>query len=133
MRSLRISLKESQKKLKDSENSFFSKVLKSDKKLLNHIDEIKTEIFELKESTYLDIIRIPKKFQNFTVYLEFESLISINQLERHYAFNSGNNWVKRLPLLVQLPEDRNLFNIQEVYNTLEFDLSKMNQKWTETV
>ena len=65
-----------------------------------------------------------------TVYLEFESLISINDKERHYAFPTGKNWLTRLPILVQLPEDRSLFNLQELYRTMEFDLSKMNQKWT---
>lgn len=133
LRTLRIELKDSQKLLKQKENSFFSKIFHADQKMMVKIDDLKSEILKLKDHTYLEIIRIPKKFPNFTVYLEFESLISINQLERHYAFSSGQNWIKRLPLLVQLPEDRSLFNIQEVYNTLEFDLSKMNQKWTDTV
>lgn len=131
LRILRVELKASQKLLKDNENSFLSKLFNNTKKLNIKVDELKNDIYENRENTYFEIVRIPKKFQKDTVYLEFESLISINDLERHYAFSSGENWVRRLPILVQLPEDRNLLNIQELYNTLEFDLSKMNQKWAE--
>ena len=132
LRVLRLELKEIQRTQKDQENSFFAKLLKKNEKLNVKIDDIKHEIYQNRENTYFEIVRIPKKYPVDTMYLEFESLISINDLERHYAFSSGKNWIRRLPILVQLPEDRNLLNIQEIHNTLEFDLSKMNQKWTET-
>lgn len=131
MRALRVELKDAQKNLKEKENSFLSKFFKKHEKQNDKIEAIRREIYEHREHTYFEIVRIPKKYPTDTVYLEFESLISINDMERHYAFTSGKNWVRRLPILVQLPEDRNLFNIQEIYNTLEFDLSKMNQKWAD--
>lgn len=131
LRIMRVELKEAQKNLKDKEKSFLSKLFKSNLKQTEKIEDIRRNIYENRESTYFEIIRIPKKYPTDTVYLEFESLISINDLERHYAFSSGKNWIRRLPILVQLPEDRNLFNIQEIYNTLEFDLTKMNQKWAD--
>lgn len=131
MRTLRMELKEAQNTLKQKENSFLSKFFNKHEKHNEKIETLRRAIYEHREHTYFEIVRIPKKYQTDTVYLEFESLISINDLERHYAFTSGQNWVRRLPILVQLPEDRNLFNIQEIYNTLEFDLSKMNQKWTD--
>lgn len=131
MRTLRMELKEAQNTLKQKENSFLSKFFNKHEKHNEKIETLRRAIYEHREHTYFEIVRIPKKYQTDTVYLEFESLISINDLERHYAFTSGQNWVRRLPILVQLPEDRNLFNIQEIYNTLEFDLSKMNQKWAD--
>lgn len=131
MRTLRMELKEAQNTLKQKENSFLSKFFNKHEKHNEKIETLRRAIYAHREHTYFEIVRIPKKYQTDTVYLEFESLISINDLERHYAFTSGQNWVRRLPILVQLPEDRNLFNIQEIYNTLEFDLSKMNQKWAD--
>ena len=78
---------------------------------------------------YLDLVKVPKKHDETTVYLEFESLISINQTERHYAFVNGDNGVSALPILIQLPEDKEKFNLQQVSNTLHFDLTKARQKW----
>lgn len=126
-------IKEKQRSLKEKENSFFSKILNNQAKVQAQLDDLKHQTFTLKENTYFEIVRIPKKYPSMTVYLEFESLISLNDKERHYAFPTGKNWITRLPILVQLPEDRSLFNPQELYRTMEFDLSKMNQKWTATM
>ena len=65
------------------------------------------------------------------MYLEFEALISINHKERHYAFAVGDNGVTHLPLLVQLPEDRGLINLQEIHQNLDFDLKLASQKWSD--
>ena len=127
---LNLEIKEKQRDMKEKENSFFSKLLNKQEKLQSQLIELKQQSTDLKQNAYLEIVRIPKKYPTFTVYLEFESLISINDKERHYAFPTGKNWLTRLPILVQLPEDRSLFNLQELYRTMEFDLSKMNQKWT---
>ena len=128
---LLLDIKEKQRNVKEKENSFMNKLFKTTNNMQEKINDLKHEVFELRQKAYIDIVKIPKKYPSFIVYLEFESLISINDKERHYAFSTGKNWVKRLPILVQLPEDRNLFNLQELYNTLEFDLSKMNQKWAD--
>lgn len=126
-----LDIKDKQRDVKNKENSFMNKLFKTNTSLQEKINDLKSEAFELRQNTYINIVKIPKKYPSFIVYLEFESLISLNDKERHYAFSTGQNWVKRLPILVQLPEDRSLFNLQELYNTLEFDLSKMNQKWAD--
>lgn len=127
-----LEIKETQRLIKDSSNSFLGKMFNKTQKLENRIVELKNKAFSIREDSYLEIVRIPKNFPSLTVYLEFESLISINNKERHYAFPVGNNGVNRLPILVQLPEDRSLFNLQEVCNSLDFDLSLANQKWADT-
>lgn len=129
MRNIKLELKNIEKDL--GKKSLISRFFSSNKKKNEQINDLKLREYKIKERTYLEIVRIPKKYQNYTVYLEFEALISINSTERHYAFSTGNNWVKRLPLLVQLPEDRSLFNVRGVLTTLEFDLSKVNQKWED--
>ena len=130
-KAVRFEIKDIEKSLE--QKSFFSNIFSSVKKKQEKIQELKAQDYQIRENTYLEIVRIPKKYQNLTVYLEFEALISINTKERHYAFSTGDNWVKRLPLLVQLPEDRTLFNARNVLTTLEFDLSQVNQKWSEAV
>ena len=55
------------------------------------LKDLKHEVFELRQKAYIDIVKIPKKYPSFIVYLEFESLISINDKERHYAFSTGKN------------------------------------------
>lgn len=124
-------IKESQRDLTKQSQSFLGKLLNKDKKIEDHISQLKDSNVQLRQNTYLDIIRIPKKHPELTSYLEFEALISINQKERHYAFACGDNGVTHLPLLVQLPEDRNLINLTDIYQSLEFDLKLSSQKWSD--
>ncbi|WP_298146235.1 hypothetical protein [uncultured Acinetobacter sp.] len=124
-------LKDLQRTLDKESQSFLAKVFKTSKKTEEQIQELKNKAFNARQNAYLDIVRIPKQYPNLTVYLEFESLISINDKERHYAFPVGDNGVTHLPLLVQLPEDRGLINLQEIHQHLDFDLKLASQKWSD--
>ena len=126
---LQLKIKQAQRSLNEQGKSFLGKLFNKSKGLEQEITTLKEKSFTLRENAYVDIVRIPKQHAQRTVYLEFESLISINSKERHYAFPIGENGLTRLPILVQLPEDRTLFSLQDICNSLEFDLSKVNQKW----
>ena len=112
-----------------SEKTFLNKVFDKSEKLQTEIEELKTAQHETHRQAYLELIKVPKKYAESTVYLEFECLISINHTERHYAFITGDNGVSALPVLVQLPENRDNLNLQHIHNTLIFDLSQSRQKW----
>lgn len=124
-------LKELQRSLDKEGQSFLGKMLNKSKKIDEQIQFLKENAFHERQNAYLDIVRIPKQYPNLTVYLEFEALISINHKERHYAFAVGDNGVTHLPLLVQLPEDRGLINLQEIHQNLDFDLKLASQKWSD--
>ena len=124
-------LKDLQRSLDKDSRSFFGKMFNTTKKTEEQIQDLKQQAFDIRQNAYLDIVRIPKQYPNLTVYLEFESLISINDKERHYAFPVGDNGVTHLPLLVQLPEDRGSINLQEIHQHLDFDLKLASQKWSD--
>lgn len=63
------------------------------------------------------------------VYIEFESSQIYNLDYRHYAFLYGDHAVDRLPKLVRLPEDRNIFDFEDTSSDLFFDVFKKNQDW----
>lgn len=131
-RGVQKDIAEQQRLLAEKKNSFFAKLLKTEQNIQAKIVTLKHDLFELRQQAYFDIVRVPKKYPQYTVYLEFESLISINDKERHYAFASGKQWVTRLPIFVQLPEERSSFNLQVLHQSLQYDLTKMNQKWSTT-
>ena len=112
-----------------SNKGFFQKMFDKTEKLKSDLEALKLAGINNRRIAYLDLVKVPKKHDETTVYLEFESLISINQTERHYAFVNGDNGVSALPILIQLPEDKEKFNLQQVSNTLHFDLTKARQKW----
>lgn len=124
-------LKDLQRSLDKDSRSFLGKMFNTTKKTEEQIQDLKQQAFDIRQNAYLDIVRIPKQYPNLTVYLEFESLISINDKERHYAFPVGDNGVTHLPLLVQLPEDRGSINLQEIHQHLDFDLKLASQKWSD--
>lgn len=111
------------------DKGFFQKMFDKSDKLKSELEELRQTGIENRRLAYLELVKVPKKHDDTTVYLEFESLISINQTERHYAFVNGENGISALPILIQLPEDKEKFNLQQTLNTLNFDLSKARQKW----
>ena len=124
-------IKDLKRKANKDTQSLLGKLMNSAKKTEEQLQNLHLDNVQLRQHAYLDIIRIPKKYPNLTSYLEFEALISVNQKERHYAFPCGDNGLTHLPLLVQLPEDRNLMNLTDLYQALEFDLKLSSQKWSD--
>ncbi|MCH7315004.1 hypothetical protein [Acinetobacter sp. ANC 3882] len=125
-------LKENQRQLKQSA-SFLSKLLNKPQKIKDNIIKLKEKTTQIKKHAHQEIIRIQRRFPSLIVYLEFESLISINHKERHYAFPTGDNGITRLPILIQIPEDKASFDLQTICNSLNFDVNLANQKWLEAI
>lgn len=125
-------LKENQRQLKQSA-SFLSKLMNKPQKIKDNILKLKLKTAQIKKDAHQEIMRIQRRFPSLIVYLEFESLISINHKERHYAFPTGENGITRLPILIQIPEDKASFDLQSICNSLNFDLNLANQKWLETI
>ncbi|MBN6533134.1 MULTISPECIES: hypothetical protein [Acinetobacter] len=125
-------LKENQRLLKQSV-SFLNKLLNKPQKIKDNIIKLKEKTIQIKRNAHQEIIRMQRRFPSLIVYLEFESLISVNHKERHYAFPTGDNGITRLPILIEIPEDRASFDLQTICNSLNFDLSLANQKWLETI
>lgn len=125
-------LKENQRQLKQSA-SLLSKLLNKPQKIKDNIIKLKEKTSLIKKHAHQEIIRIQRRFPALIVYLEFESLISFNHKERHYAFPTGDNGITRLPILIQIPEDKASFDLQSICNSLNFDVNLANQKWLETI
>ena len=60
----------------------------------------------------IEALAVPKSFPKYNVFIEFESLTSLSELERHYAFPNGDNGLMRLPLLMKIPENLIDFDIE---------------------
>lgn len=113
----------------EASNGFIGKIFNTKKKKEENLILLKENLNKIKVNAFIDIIRVPKNHPSTTVYLEYEAEISINEKERNYAFSVGENGITRLPIMVQLPEDRSKFNLNEVYHNLNFDINLANQKW----
>ncbi|KAA8733914.1 hypothetical protein F4V57_07650 [Acinetobacter qingfengensis] len=122
-------IKTLQRKQDEGNYGFMERLFNKNKKIEENIRQLKNKIDLIKESAFIEILRIPKEYSNLSVYLEFEALISINNKERHYAFPTGDNGISRLPILIKLPENRKEFNLQEFINAAEYDLSLHKQEW----
>lgn len=90
-------------------------------------EDIETKIAAEHRDCYLRIVRIPKKYAQISVYLEFEELAPSSE-SRHYAFPCGNNGLSLLPILIRLPNDREKFSPQKVLAMLNADIFATTQK-----
>ncbi|MFH7805212.1 hypothetical protein [Acinetobacter sp. BSP-53] len=130
-RQIQQHIRQLEREMQNSENSSFLKRLF--KKSENHelkINELKQNLIEVRDHCYLKIIAIQKQASQESVYLEAKNLISvIDSKIRHYAFANGENGVTRLPLLLQLPEDRNNFNMQSILMALNYEFLLSAKSW----
>lgn len=110
------------------EGSFWQKI-----KLGKMPDYTLEEIFEIKatlqEDLFMSIVRLAKTKNNGMVYPEFECNIIINENYRHYAIADGKLGISRLPRILRLPENRNMFNTESVRKTVDYDIFKSTQEW----
>ena len=103
------------------QGSFMKRMMRGDK-LDKELQQVSHSAIRIKKQAYLDILSIPKNFRKYSVFIEFESFTATSELERHYAFPSGDNGVTRLPLLVKIPENLEHFNLEELNNSISYDL-----------
>ncbi|MBP2543611.1 hypothetical protein [Acinetobacter guillouiae] len=75
----------------------------------------------IKKQTYLEVLTVPKGLAKYSVFIEFESLTSMSELERHYAFPSGDNGIIRFPYLMKLPENIADFDLEEFNASINDD------------
>lgn len=130
-RQIQQHIRQLEREMQNAENSSFLKRLF--KKSENHelkINELKQNLIEVRDRCYIRIIAIQKQASQESVYLEAKNLISvIDSKVRHYAFANGENGVTRLPLLLQLPEDRNSFNMQSILMALNYEFLLSAKSW----
>lgn len=92
------------------------------------------------ETTALQLADIASKDQVIVAIDDIEdSLLVVRHLcwnypvvdskMRHYAFANGENGVTRLPLLLQLPEERNSFNMQSMLLALNYEFMLSAKAW----
>ena len=99
------------------QGSFMKRMMRGNK-LDKELQQVSHSAIRIKKQAYLDILSIPKNFRKYSVFIEFESFTATSELERHYAFPSGDNGVTRLPLLVKIPENLEHFNLEELNNSI---------------
>ena len=92
--------------------SFLKRIIKGEKVEKDFV-QAEAAAVRMKKQAYLDILSVPKSLPKYCVFIEFESLTSMNELERHYAFPNGDNGLARLPVLMKLPENLSDFDFEE--------------------
>lgn len=107
--------------------SFLLKFLDKSDKIKAEINDLDLELNNNRRLAYLDLVKVPKVHEQLTVYLEFETFVSIEMDKRHYAFTNGENGVSLLPIIIELPEEKETVNLQQISATLNADLNKFFQ------
>lgn len=131
IRQIERQIKEKENDLKEQASGGFLKRLFNKKEDIEHqIVQYHDELFDIKRKSFLDIIKQAKQHTKNIIYLEYENIIGISDTVRHYAVNMGIYGFSRLPILVQLPEDKELFDIHQTYNSLLHEFNIRNQDWT---
>ena len=130
-RQIQQQIRQLEREMQNTENSGFLKRLF--KKSENHelkINQLKQNLIDVRDHCYIRIIAIQKQATQESVYLEAKNLIPmIDSKMRHYAFANGENGVTRLPLLLQLPEDRDSFNMQSILLALNYEFMLSAKSW----
>ncbi|WP_315077730.1 hypothetical protein [Acinetobacter guillouiae] len=112
------------KQLKNEQNevegSLLKKMIKGGK-VEKDIVQANHAAMLIKKQTYLEVLTVPKGLAKYSVFIEFESLTSMSELERHYAFPSGDNGIIRFPYLMKLPENLADFDLEEFNASINDD------------
>ncbi|MDM1310441.1 hypothetical protein HXZ79_04080 [Acinetobacter indicus] len=109
--------------------SFIKRLFKKPENHVFKINELKQNIIDVRDRCYLRIIALQKQTTQVSMYLEAKNLIPVDSKMRHYAFANGENGVTRLPLLLQLPEERNSFNMQSMLLALNYEFMLSAKSW----
>ena len=129
-RQIQQHIRQLERETQNKQNASFIKRLF--KKPENHefkINELKQNIIDVRDRCYLRIIALQKQTTQVSMYLEAKNLIPVDSKMRHYAFANGENGVTRLPLLLQLPEERNSFNMQSMLLALNHEFMLSAKSW----
>lgn len=89
------------------------------------LEELESVEKEIKQTLFMDIIRLMKKHSELVVYAEFETGQIFNEKYRHYAVLDNKKMFGMLPRLIVLPEDRTTFEPISIRQALERNVFKM--------
>lgn len=78
------------------------------------LEDLKESQQELNNEFFLDIVRLSKNNKKAVVYLEHESNYIPNEDFRHYIISNETRGLSRLPYVIALPEDRELFSLDAI-------------------
>lgn len=130
-RAIEKQIKSKEQELKEQQSGGLLKRLFNKKEQIEaQISEYHDELFEIKRKSFLDIIKQAKQHTKNIIYLEYENIIGISDTVRHYAVNMGIYGFSRLPILVQLPEDKEQFDMNQTYHSLITEFNILSQDWT---
>jgi hypothetical protein len=102
------------------QGSLLKKIVRGGK-VEKDIAQAKHAALLIKKQTYLDVLSVPKTLKKYSVFIEFESLTSLSELERHYAFPLGDNGIIRLPFLMKIPENLADFDLEAFHASIHLD------------
>lgn len=100
---------------------------KQEKKLLSRftnkaptftLDDVANHEKKLNETFFISIVRLAKKRRNIIIYPEYECRYTEDDNFRHYAFPYGKNGLGKLPRIVRLPENREIFYYEQLEQSL---------------
>lgn len=129
-RQLQQNIRQLEREIQNTQNaSFIKRLFKKSEKHEFQIHELKQRIVDVRDQCYLKIITLQKQATQVSVYLEAKNLIPVDSIMRHYTFANGENGVTRLPLLLQLPEERNSFNMQNILLALNYEFMLSAKSW----
>ncbi len=92
------------------------------------LEDIQEEAQKIYEQLFIYIVRLEKKQRHLMIYPEYEFYQQADENYRHYAFADGTMGITRLPKLIRLPEDRSQFSVDELRNTINFDIARASAK-----
>lgn len=93
------------------------------------LEDIEEMYHEFSESFFIEIIKMAKQQSNVMIYAEFESGQTYFNDYRHYVFLYGEKAVDRLPKVLRLPENRQLFDVNALSVDIFDDVFKQSQEW----
>lgn len=97
---------------KNGFEKFLEKLFGPPKKKEITPEDVENEILAARRRSLLAIIRIIKRYQKISIYLELEDIIAVDETQRHYALATGKNGITRLPTVIRLFESATQFKVE---------------------
>lgn len=77
---------------------------------------------QLKNEFFLSIVRLAKSHTDNIIYLEFDCDETVNEYYRHYAIANDKMVITRLPKVLRLPEDKEMFDVQKINEAIHHNV-----------
>lgn len=86
------------------------------------LEDLKSHQKTLNDEFFMAIIRLAKNNRKAVVYLEHESDYMPNENFRHYIIANEEKGMARLPYVIALPEDRELFSLEGIQDDVYWQI-----------